>query len=411
MTAEPQLLLEQPAARPALHQVVNLRSGHPRAGEAPDVDQLPPPLSRRPITSPDQLPASVRELIGGLCGGDLARVDRVGAAWVIYNSAALRELAREARRRERHRIRQKLARHGVSMPTAVPALAEPERPRGRSAFHPLAGRPRALQRVPERVPERRPEAEHASPLGPWPAPTKGRALAPEPAAAPAYAGPPVVLGRGQAEDDDWYDPATGMLVMPMAVAVQAREDMHAKREACHAQALLEHAELEAYAEARERARQAQPCRPERLARKPRGKLASISKLVASTSREHARFGVPLNQVQLRHQVVLERPALKAMGQLRTAGDAGRLTKVLGALDVLRTEGPGHPSLRTKRYAGAEGIGADGQPIYQSNAENGTPGAWRIRWQWGEPDDAGRARIRVLDVHAHSSTGWGHGGAG
>lgn len=60
------------------------------------------------------------------------------------------------------------------------------------------------------------------------------------------------------------------------------------------------------------------------------------------------------------------------------GDKKKYKKVCRALQRLQ-EDPHQPSLRSKKFRGLEGQGPNGEDIWQSNIEHGTPGAWRIHW--------------------------------
>lgn len=54
----------------------------------------------------------------------------------------------------------------------------------------------------------------------------------------------------------------------------------------------------------------------------------------------------------------------------------------------------HPSLRTHKYD--EMIGPDGEEIFESYAQNNTPGAYRIFWYYGP----GRKQITVVAITPH-----------
>lgn len=90
---------------------------------------------------------------------------------------------------------------------------------------------------------------------------------------------------------------------------------------------------------------------------------------------------PAGQYALTFEGQVEKSLLK----LR-AKNVRRFNKVWKSLGFLAEHGPEHPPLRTAKMTNTNNG-------YCSFAENGTPGAWRLWWMWGE----GSSQIRVTEV--------------
>lgn len=67
--------------------------------------------------------------------------------------------------------------------------------------------------------------------------------------------------------------------------------------------------------------------------------------------------------------------------------------VIKSLDLMRTNLK-HPSLNTHKYD--EMTGPEGEVVFESYAQNHTPGAYRIFWFYGP----GKSNITVLAVTSH-----------
>jgi len=75
------------------------------------------------------------------------------------------------------------------------------------------------------------------------------------------------------------------------------------------------------------------------------------------------------------------------------------SKVIIAKAVLKslkfmTENLRHPSLNTHKYSEMEG--SNGEEIFESYAQNNTPGAYRIFWYYGP----GKKEITVIAITPH-----------
>jgi len=73
--------------------------------------------------------------------------------------------------------------------------------------------------------------------------------------------------------------------------------------------------------------------------------------------------------------------------------AKKLKKVRNALGRLELD-PRHPGLQSHRYESL--AGPNGEPVWESYAENKTPSAWRIWWWYGP----GQQEISILAIGPH-----------
>lgn len=71
----------------------------------------------------------------------------------------------------------------------------------------------------------------------------------------------------------------------------------------------------------------------------------------------------------------------------------RLKAVKKSLGYLQMN-PKHPSLNTHKYSSLEGI--NGEEIFEAYAENNTPAAYRIFWQYGP----GARVITIIAITSH-----------
>lgn len=74
----------------------------------------------------------------------------------------------------------------------------------------------------------------------------------------------------------------------------------------------------------------------------------------------------------------------------------KFKKFTKAVRLLRDVGPQHPGLKTHQMQTWQG--PDGQPVWNSYLENGTPSAWRMYWMYDGPDT-----IHILSVGPHDHT--------
>ncbi len=71
----------------------------------------------------------------------------------------------------------------------------------------------------------------------------------------------------------------------------------------------------------------------------------------------------------------------------------QVLKTLGFLEL----NPKHPSLNTHEFTSLRGI--NGEKVYEAYAQNNTPGAYRVFWQYGPDELKGKKRIAVITIIA------------
>ena len=81
------------------------------------------------------------------------------------------------------------------------------------------------------------------------------------------------------------------------------------------------------------------------------------------------------------------------GNPATAAIAKQVNKALGFLET----NPNHPRLNSHEFTSLRG--ANGEKVFESYAQNNTPGAYRIFWHYGPDQVAGKKRIPVITIVA------------
>jgi len=71
---------------------------------------------------------------------------------------------------------------------------------------------------------------------------------------------------------------------------------------------------------------------------------------------------------------------------------GILKQVRKPLGYLETN-PRHPGLQTHEFTSLAGVG--GEKVFESYAQNNTPGAYRVFWHYGPDETANRKRISTI----------------
>jgi hypothetical protein len=71
----------------------------------------------------------------------------------------------------------------------------------------------------------------------------------------------------------------------------------------------------------------------------------------------------------------------------------QVQKSLGYLEV----NPQHPSLNTHEFTSL--TGANGENVFEAYAQNNTPGAYRIFWNYSPDESTGNKRIPVITIIA------------
>lgn len=81
---------------------------------------------------------------------------------------------------------------------------------------------------------------------------------------------------------------------------------------------------------------------------------------------------------------------------KTPAQAALLAQVRKALGYLEVD-PRHPGLQTHEFTSL--TGANGEKVFEAYAQNNTPGAYRIFWQYGPDEIKGRKRTAVITIVA------------
>ena len=87
-------------------------------------------------------------------------------------------------------------------------------------------------------------------------------------------------------------------------------------------------------------------------------------------------------------------ALDILKKIKTNPSKKGIAKAVVKSLEFMSENLRHPSLNTHKYN--ELTGPNGEEIYESYAQNKTPGAYRIFWYYG----SGRKKITILDITPH-----------
>jgi hypothetical protein len=94
------------------------------------------------------------------------------------------------------------------------------------------------------------------------------------------------------------------------------------------------------------------------------------------------------------EIVFTENADEQMVELETAKDKKAVLKAVNKILGFMETNLRHPSLHTHKYDGLEA--PDGGKVFESYAQNKTPGAYRIFWHYGP----GKKKITVLEVCPH-----------
>lgn len=71
----------------------------------------------------------------------------------------------------------------------------------------------------------------------------------------------------------------------------------------------------------------------------------------------------------------------------------QVLKTLGFLEV----NPQHPSLKTHEFTSLRGV--NGEKVFEAYAQNNTPGAYRVFWQYGPDEVKGKKRVAMITILA------------
>ncbi len=93
-------------------------------------------------------------------------------------------------------------------------------------------------------------------------------------------------------------------------------------------------------------------------------------------------------------ILLTNEAKKTLARLRNdASQSARYKAVAKAIRFL-SENPDHPSLNTHSFHSLHG--PEGAAVYESYAQQNTPGAYRVMWYYGPA----RSEITILVITPH-----------
>jgi hypothetical protein len=77
-------------------------------------------------------------------------------------------------------------------------------------------------------------------------------------------------------------------------------------------------------------------------------------------------------------------------------NAALLAQVQKAIGYLEVD-PHHPSLNTHEFSSLSG--PNGEKVFEAYAQNNTPGAYRVFWQYGPDEIKGKKRTPVITILA------------
>jgi len=81
------------------------------------------------------------------------------------------------------------------------------------------------------------------------------------------------------------------------------------------------------------------------------------------------------------------------GDLAKAGLAKQVNKALGYLEI----NPAHPGLHSHEFSSLKG--KNGEKVFESYAQNETPGAYRVFWHYGPDEGSGKKRVAIITIVA------------
>lgn len=97
---------------------------------------------------------------------------------------------------------------------------------------------------------------------------------------------------------------------------------------------------------------------------------------------------------MKFEIVFTEYADNQMDQLEARKDKRSVVKAIHKVFGYMEADLRHPSLNTHKYN--ELKGPNGEEVFESYAQNRTPGAYRIFWHYGP----GKGRITILEVCPH-----------
>jgi hypothetical protein len=97
---------------------------------------------------------------------------------------------------------------------------------------------------------------------------------------------------------------------------------------------------------------------------------------------------------MKFELVFTEYADEKMDELEAAKDKKAVLKAVNKILGFMETNLRHPSLHTHKYDEMEG--PNGEDVFESYAQNKTPGAYRIFWHYGP----GKGTITVLEIGPH-----------
>lgn len=87
-------------------------------------------------------------------------------------------------------------------------------------------------------------------------------------------------------------------------------------------------------------------------------------------------------------------SLAQLNELKRDPAKKGIAKAVAKSIILMAQNLRHPSLNTHKFGAISG--PTGEEVFESYAQNNTPGAYRIFWYYGP----GRQRITILEISSH-----------
>jgi hypothetical protein len=97
---------------------------------------------------------------------------------------------------------------------------------------------------------------------------------------------------------------------------------------------------------------------------------------------------------MRFELLFTDNADAQMEELKASKDKKAVYKAVGKILGFMETNLRHPSLQTHEYTALKG--PNNEKVFESYAQNRTPGAYRIFWHYGP----GKSKITILDVSPH-----------
>ena len=98
--------------------------------------------------------------------------------------------------------------------------------------------------------------------------------------------------------------------------------------------------------------------------------------------------------KMKFELVFTEHADEQMDELETEKDKKTVLKAVNKILGFMETNLRHPSLHTHKYDELEG--PNGEEVFESYAQNRTPGAYRVFWHYGP----GKGKITILEICAH-----------